>query len=60
MLDILMALLMILFGAFCIFVGGAFASELPAVYGVDFILTGFMSLFMVLSGLFCFAALTEM
>ncbi|QYW06557.1 hypothetical protein uav_025 [Pseudomonas phage UAVern] len=51
---------MIVFGAFCIFVGGAIASEMPAMYGVDFIVAGFTSLLMILCGLFCFAVGTEM
>lgn len=60
MLEIFAALLMIVFGAFCIFVGGAIASEMPAMYGVDFIVAGFTSLLMILCGLFCFAVITEM
>lgn len=59
MLDIVMALLMIVFGAFCIFIGGAIVSEMPALYGADFIVAGFTALFMVLSGLFCFAIVRE-
>lgn len=60
MMDVIMALIMILFGAFCVFIGGAIASEMPAMYGVEFIFAGFCSLLMVLSGLMCFAIVKDM
>lgn len=59
MLDIVMALLMIVFGALCIFIGGAIVSEMPMLYGAEFIVAGFCALLMVLSGLFCFAFVRE-
>ena len=60
MLDILVALLAILFGAFCIFIGGCIFSEMPILFGVEFIVAGFSGILMILCGLMCFAVLTEM
>lgn len=60
MMEVIMALIMILFGAFCVFLGGAIASEMPVLYGAEFIFAGFCSLLMVLCGMLCFACVREM
>lgn len=59
-MEVIMALIMILFGVFCIFIGGCIFSEMPMLFGVEFVIAGFCGLLMILSGLMCFACVREM
>lgn len=59
-MELIMALIMILFGVFCIFIGGCIFSEMPMLFGAEFIADGFSAILMILCGLMCFAVLTEM
>lgn len=59
-MEVIMALLMIVFGVFCIFIGGCIFSEMPALFGAELVIAGLCGLLMILSGLMCFACVTEM
>lgn len=59
-MQIVMALIMIVCGAFCIFLGGAILYDMSfMVFGVEAVCMGFMGVLMALCGLICFAVLTE-
>lgn len=60
MMDILMALLTIGLGVFMIIVGVMVGIDLPLMHGVDLVMGGLTAFLCVISGLMCFAVLTEM
>lgn len=60
MMNLIVALLMIVCGAFCVFLGGAIFYEMSFMaFGFEAICMGFTGVLSVLCGLACFACLTE-
>lgn len=61
MMDLIIALIMILFGAFAIFIGGAIFYDMSFMaFGVEAIFAGFTGVLMVLCGIACFSCVAEM
>lgn len=58
-MDFLMAILMIVMGLFCFYMGVCIFSEMPALYGAELVMTGFMGVISIICGAMCFAILTE-
>jgi len=59
MMELMMGILMIGLGLFCIFIAGMICFELPALYGAELIMAGFCAFLIGMCGLICIAIVVD-